>query len=120
MLVRLFQREEVLVPPVAGELVGNLRFGLLAPWIPHLRKLSWITLPVDDRLEYPHPGGSVDVGHRMVYPNVHLVAALLDPLDRLRAGRDDVFALTDYRPYGIVLLWRSEAAAKESAAVQPL
>jgi len=118
--VRLLQVEQVLLAPSAQEFLGDLRFGFLAPPVAELRQLGRVALAADNGRDDGHPGRAVDIGHRMVDADVHLVAALLHLLDELGARRDQVFLFTQQCPHRHDRFGRTEGRVKQPAAVKPL
>ena len=119
-LVCLPEVEQVLFAPVPRQFLGYFGFAPPAAPVAQCRQRDGTALARDYGGQYPHAGDAVDVGHRMVQADVHLVQRLLDGLDRLRAHPLDVLAFADDRAHGVERVGRTERAAQKSAAVQPL
>ena len=81
--VGLPQVEQMLLPPVAGQLLRNLGLALPAPFVAQLRKGTRIPLPVRDRTEYPtlylHYTCDFCISHREMFGDYTLPPQLIVP-----------------------------------------
>jgi hypothetical protein len=64
---------------VSAQLFRNFLLGFAAACIAELREFLRISFASDDGAQDGHPRRSIDVRNRPVYPDVHLVQALLHP-----------------------------------------
>src|SRR6266849_3629167 len=84
---------DVLVAPVAREMLGDRLEGLLAGLVAQGCQPKGIALSADDGAHDRHPGVSGQVAHGAMDPDIHLVERLLHPLDKPRPGLHEVGAL---------------------------
>ena len=73
--------EKMLVTPIAGQMLRDLLFTLLAASVTQRSKLQRVALAIDDGAHDAHPGLAGNIGHRMMNLHVHLVERLLYPLN---------------------------------------
>src|SRR5215472_14512207 len=119
-LERLLQAEQVILPPVSGQLLGDFLLGFVAASVTQLRQLLGIAFAGGDGTQDGHSRHPIDVGYRTVHAYVHLVQALLHPPQPIRTLRHQVGFIPHQGSQHADRFLGPERTPQQSATVQPL
>ncbi len=84
------QIEQVLVPPIPGEIPSDLLDGFATARVPLGCQAHWIAVTSDDGANDGQAGGPGQIADGVMDLDVHLVEGLLHPLDATGAFLDQI------------------------------
>ena len=113
----LLQAKEMIRPPMAGQLCGDVGFTGSAARIPQRGEALWIAFAGEDRAHDRHPGGAVQVGHCPMDADIHLIEAFLHPTQPVTPFRHERPFVPHQGAQQADCLTRPKRAAQQAAAV---
>jgi hypothetical protein len=116
----LLQAEEVVRAPMAGQLLGNFRRAFVTPPIAPRRQPLRVAFPGHDRPHDRQAGRPVQVGHRAMHTDVHLVQALLHPAAPIAPLGNQGAFVPHQRPQQAHLLERPKGSPQQATTVETL
>src|SRR5215471_745241 len=119
-LERLLQAEQVILPPMSAQLLGDFLLGFVAASVTQLRQLLGIAFAGSDGAQDGHSRHPIDVGNGTMHPHIHLVQALLHPAQPIPTLRHQVGLIPHQSSQHAHRFLRSERTPQQSATVQPL
>src|SRR5258708_15118192 len=116
----LLEREDVLIPVVAGQGFGNVGFSALAATMAQLRQLGRTALAGHNRADDRQPSRPADVAQDLGVLELQLLQVLLHVLNVSGAVLDEHSPLAQVGPQHDDLGFRAEGRAPQPIAVQAL